>query len=431
MRATGRRERLGGRAGNLGVAAIFAQRRADRQRGCCPPRAAASTGGGACARPVPTSAQRRDAGGAYSSPSAAIGATSTVRAKRGGRRTPDRARVLRTMTSPRSARTSRAHASLGRRARSEGGARTRRVPPRWPGRRRLTRLYSSSTSVLDRRGGEQQEEAGRQARDERVRRGARVLERVRLVDDDEVPRKRRRPASRCRGDRAVRQRGDDDTAACPEGRRFARISGPSVVRQSMPKFAASSARHWLTSEGGTRTSARSTRPRSRYSERTSPASTVLPRPTSSASSARPRKTERTLRAVSSWCESLRRPWARSSARRESNDSASRARAASRARRTRSRRSEAVAASASTPAMVASTATSRSNVGTAWTASASSGSARRASTTDAGGGAAAEGAAWSGRRSSRPGLGARGGSDFDVAAAAGCGARRAASRGAGA
>src|SRR5439155_1184697 len=62
-------------------------------------------------------------------------------------------------------------------------------------------------------------------------------------------------------------------------------------------FVSISSRHWSVSAAGVRTSARWMSPRTAYSLRTSPASIVLPRPTSSARIARPRMSRRTRRAV--------------------------------------------------------------------------------------------------------------------------------------
>src|ERR1039458_645923 len=74
-----------------------------------------------------------------------------------------------------------------------------------------------------------------------------------------------------------------------------RNSAPSGEAGARPNFSISSPFHWETSEGGVRISALPTRPRIQYSFNTRQASMVLPKPTSSANSARPLKWRSTLR----------------------------------------------------------------------------------------------------------------------------------------
>ena len=81
-----------------------------------------------------------------------------------------------------------------------------------------------------------------------------------------------------------------------------RSSESWVVAQAKPNLVSSSSRHCPTSEAGVSTSTRSAMPRSAYSLSTMPASMVLPSPTSSASSTRPRNCFSTLRTVSIWCQ---------------------------------------------------------------------------------------------------------------------------------
>src|SRR3989442_3000607 len=85
-------------------------------------------------------------------------------------------------------------------------------------------------------------------------------------------------------------------------------------------FVSISSRHWPVSAAGVRTRTRWMSPRTAYSLRTSPASIVLPRPTSSARIARPRKSRKTRSAVRSWCSYRATPCRTGHARRRSNPS---------------------------------------------------------------------------------------------------------------
>src|SRR5258706_232067 len=79
-----------------------------------------------------------------------------------------------------------------------------------------------------------------------------------------------------------------------------RSSASWVVAHAISNLVSSSSRHCPTKDAGVSTRTLSTMPRSRYSLSTMPASMVLPRPTSSASSTRPRNCLSTLRTVSTW-----------------------------------------------------------------------------------------------------------------------------------
>src|SRR6266545_2459931 len=100
-------------------------------------------------------------------------------------------------------------------------------------------------------------------------------------------------------------------------RSAARTLSPSTTSASMPNFDWSSSRHWARSEAGTSTMARPF-PSAASCASTSPASIVLPRPTSSARIAPPVGSEaRANAAASIWC-GLRSTaeWARAGTRRE-------------------------------------------------------------------------------------------------------------------
>lgn len=76
--------------------------------------------------------------------------------------------------------------------------------------------------------------------------------------------------------------------------------GSSVLCAARPNLSDSSARHWPTRAAGKTMSAVRAIPRRKYSLTSMPASTVFPKPTSSASRARPRRLRRTRCTVSTW-----------------------------------------------------------------------------------------------------------------------------------
>ena len=81
----------------------------------------------------------------------------------------------------------------------------------------------------------------------------------------------------------------------------ARARSPPTTSTARPKRVRSSSRHWLRSDAGTSTTARS-RPSEASCASTSPASMVLPSPTSSASTAPPvESAESAKAAASTWC----------------------------------------------------------------------------------------------------------------------------------
>ena len=89
------------------------------------------------------------------------------------------------------------------------------------------------------------------------------------------------------------------TRSCPlqnSGLSASEVRGGTV--KSRPNFPCNSSCHCETSGEGTRISTRFTRDRNRYSRSSRHASIVLPSPTSSASSTRPRNCRRTRRTVS-------------------------------------------------------------------------------------------------------------------------------------
>ena len=87
--------------------------------------------------------------------------------------------------------------------------------------------------------------------------------------------------------------------AAPASRRWAAGSRPART-VGIPNLRSSSSCHWVTSPAGVMTSARPASPRSLSSARISPASMVLPSPTSSARIARPRIRRNALRAACIW-----------------------------------------------------------------------------------------------------------------------------------
>ena len=126
-----------------------------------------------------------------------------------------------------------------------------------------------------------------------------VLAVMGFVDDHQVPRgfgDPRRPVCGSWQTPATRARGPC-SASIPGGRPCRSRGG---VENSRWNFDASSSRHCDTRGVGTRMSTRLASPRSRYSRSNRQASIVLPSPTSSANSTRPRKRRRTLRTVSIW-----------------------------------------------------------------------------------------------------------------------------------
>ena len=152
--------------------------------------------------------------------------------------------------------------------------------------------------VLHRRRREQQQEALVQGVDQLPALAGAVAQVVRLVDDDQVEAAGEQalgmlaPARRAP---ARRSGGAGPRTRCGIARA---ATGRGWSRRRCRTWLSSSSRHCPTSEAGTSTSTLSAMPRSRYSLSTIPASMVLPRPTSSASSTRPRNCLSTLRTVS-------------------------------------------------------------------------------------------------------------------------------------
>ena len=98
---------------------------------------------------------------------------------------------------------------------------------------------------------------------------------------------------------------DDDNPVelVPGGSPRSRKAGSSWLISSSENLRRISPCHCSISEGGTSTRTERARPRIISSDRISPASMVLPRPTSSHSIARPRNRRSTVLAVRIWCSS--------------------------------------------------------------------------------------------------------------------------------
>ena len=135
--------------------------------------------------------------------------------------------------------------------------------------------------VLHRRRGEQQQVARAELVDELPAEREVVAQPVRLVDDHEVEADAAHARAVARVARRL-ERGDDQRMVAPSGpRRRARRRSRARTSRAAPRPTA------RTATPGVSTSAVRICPRSRYSLRMMPASIVLPRPTSSASRARP------------------------------------------------------------------------------------------------------------------------------------------------
>ena len=107
-------------------------------------------------------------------------------------------------------------------------------------------------------------------------------------------------AAACWGLRRVAAR-EASTIGAAQGAGAACQAALPCTRQGRANLRSSSSAHWPTRPGGTRIRVRAARRRRHSSLRIRPASMVLPKPTSSASRARPRMRRRTVIAASSWC----------------------------------------------------------------------------------------------------------------------------------
>ena len=226
-----------------------------------------------------------------------MGCTIRVRAVRGGRSTPERARVFRIMTSRKSSRSfsgSRGSADFPeptKRSRNSSSV------PKVPGRSKVTRLKSSLRFVSTGVAVSMRKNLLRSALTTAQPRVARFL---RWCASSTMTRSNswRAKLVQCA---ALRAKARLATSTCPALQKASgslRKLASWVVSAGMENFSSSSDFHCPTRAGGTRTSARRTWPRIMYSLRTMQASIVFPNPTSSASSTRPRNRFRTRRTVS-------------------------------------------------------------------------------------------------------------------------------------